>query len=407
MTLGEHIQSLRKQAGYSQEALGEALGVTRQSISKWESDQTIPEVEKLIALSRLFQVPVGVLLQVEESSGPSPEGELPGRDAAEVPKRKLWPAALAAGIAALALAFVQVSGLYRQMARLDGVVSALSQEVQRQEQALSELSRQVNSPGQGGVSSFTVALDEVDYRAGEALFSLSAAPSSPQEGLRVRFDARSPEGFGDRMVQGKMDASGAYSASLTCPVADDITFYVYFFGEGQVETQSLNSFSYLLSDSRAWANVRLRMDGAQADADGSFRWEGSMDLELHTAQIQDKSGPLTVDLTGLELRFYQNGRPVWGPERIALSQAGADGRLEVPLSLALELKDGDRLHLAGYSTDTLGRTWLEVLDWYRVKEDGGALRLIAMDQSPPPVQLEDGQAYGGALPDSWVNPQPG
>ena len=63
MTLGQHIQALRKEAGYSQEALGEALGVTRQSISKWESDQAIPEVDKLVTLSRLFQVPVGVLLQ--------------------------------------------------------------------------------------------------------------------------------------------------------------------------------------------------------------------------------------------------------------------------------------------------------------------------------------------------------
>ena len=43
MTLGERIQSLRKAAGLSQEELGDKLGVARQSVSKWESDTTIPE----------------------------------------------------------------------------------------------------------------------------------------------------------------------------------------------------------------------------------------------------------------------------------------------------------------------------------------------------------------------------
>lgn len=40
MTLGQNIQSLRKNAGLSQEALGEALGVSRQAVSKWESDDS-------------------------------------------------------------------------------------------------------------------------------------------------------------------------------------------------------------------------------------------------------------------------------------------------------------------------------------------------------------------------------
>lgn len=43
MTLGQRIQSLRKGLGLSQEALGELLGVSRQAISKWESDLTVPD----------------------------------------------------------------------------------------------------------------------------------------------------------------------------------------------------------------------------------------------------------------------------------------------------------------------------------------------------------------------------
>ena len=68
MTLGQRIQELRKQQRLSQEALGEALGVSRQAVSKWEGDNGIPELDTLIAMSRQFRVTVGQLLGVEEAS---------------------------------------------------------------------------------------------------------------------------------------------------------------------------------------------------------------------------------------------------------------------------------------------------------------------------------------------------
>ena len=73
MTLGERIQALRKAAGMSQEELGDRLGVARQSVSKWESGATVPELDKLIAMSKLFGVSVGSLLGLEESEGPDHE----------------------------------------------------------------------------------------------------------------------------------------------------------------------------------------------------------------------------------------------------------------------------------------------------------------------------------------------
>ena len=48
MTIGERIAQIRKERGLSQEAFGESLGVTRQSISKWESNTSIPDVDKFI-----------------------------------------------------------------------------------------------------------------------------------------------------------------------------------------------------------------------------------------------------------------------------------------------------------------------------------------------------------------------
>ena len=69
MTLGLRIQALRKKQGLSQEALGEALGVSRQAISKWEGDQTIPELDKLTAMAALFGVTLDYLVRGEEGGG--------------------------------------------------------------------------------------------------------------------------------------------------------------------------------------------------------------------------------------------------------------------------------------------------------------------------------------------------
>ena len=73
-TLGGRIQAGRKAAGLSQEALGERLGVSRQAVSRWEADAAVPELEKLIAMSRLFGVTVGALLGVEPPAGEAKAG---------------------------------------------------------------------------------------------------------------------------------------------------------------------------------------------------------------------------------------------------------------------------------------------------------------------------------------------
>ena len=70
MTVGERIAQKRKELGLSQEGLGERLGVSRQAIYKWESNASLPEIDKLVALSRIFSVTVGWLLGVEEPAAP-------------------------------------------------------------------------------------------------------------------------------------------------------------------------------------------------------------------------------------------------------------------------------------------------------------------------------------------------
>ena len=63
MTLGEKLSKLRKEYNYPQEQLADILGVSRQSISKWESDIAYPETEKLIELGKLFECSMDYLLK--------------------------------------------------------------------------------------------------------------------------------------------------------------------------------------------------------------------------------------------------------------------------------------------------------------------------------------------------------
>ena len=136
MTLGQRIQELRKQNNLSQEALGEKLGVSRQAVSRWEMDGAVPEVDKLIAMGRLFGVDLNDLLQVAqpgsvgegEAPGPAPEEKTPLQ-----PARRRWllPAlallALVLGLVALTFSFWWTTG------KLDDRLTALESRVEELE----------------------------------------------------------------------------------------------------------------------------------------------------------------------------------------------------------------------------------------------------------------------------------
>lgn len=66
MILAEKIMTLRKKNGWSQEELAEQMNISRQSVSKWESGASIPDLERIVAMSKLFGVSTDYLLKDEE-----------------------------------------------------------------------------------------------------------------------------------------------------------------------------------------------------------------------------------------------------------------------------------------------------------------------------------------------------
>ncbi|MCL2828856.1 MAG: helix-turn-helix domain-containing protein [Oscillospiraceae bacterium] len=63
MNIADRIQHLRKTKGISQEELADKIGVSRQSVSKWESEQSLPDIDKVIILSDFFEVTTDYILK--------------------------------------------------------------------------------------------------------------------------------------------------------------------------------------------------------------------------------------------------------------------------------------------------------------------------------------------------------
>ena len=107
MALGEKLARLRKARGMSQEQLAEALGVSRQAVSKWELGEAVPDVSRVVAMSELFGVTTDYLLKDGSGEAGQAAGET-GGEAPPVPagNEKRWlgmAVTLLAGIAILAM----------------------------------------------------------------------------------------------------------------------------------------------------------------------------------------------------------------------------------------------------------------------------------------------------------------
>ncbi len=351
MTIGERIALKRREQGLSQEALGENLGVTRQSISKWEGDMTLPEIDKLITLSRLFGVSVGWLLgeerrenALEETAGeetsgeetesvPPPEElseeqlrmveEIVGRYLAAQPRPLSTRQRRGLGLAAVLVVLCFAAGVFS----LSGQIKGMKEDNQYLRQAISD----VNYAVRGQISSITGQIDSItgqidsitgreeevfedqtdlfasynaakeslDLRGGTVTFRVSALPKSYETGMSVVFLADN-----DRdtvKAVGSPSPGGMFEAPLICVLTDDISVYaVLQRSDGTEERQLLAQFRNLYSDTVP--EIKLRSDGS-----------GLMEASL-------SDGVLTVPE---QLVMAIRGAAAFGPEaKIKTVQAG-------------------------------------------------------------------------------------
>lgn len=104
MNLGERIYQLRTKKNLSQGDLAEMLEVSRQSVSKWENNNAVPELEKIIKLSEIFEVSLDVLIKGEDKI---PKSELSSQESIQTIKEKesVFPGRKLAGTILLCMAF--------------------------------------------------------------------------------------------------------------------------------------------------------------------------------------------------------------------------------------------------------------------------------------------------------------
>lgn len=333
MTIGQRIAQKRKELGLSQEGLGEQLGVSRQSIYKWESDAALPEVEKLITLSRIFGVSVGWLLGVEEDASPEqpdgqlteaqlamvreiveqylaalPKGEQTEPPTAEPRRRRRWPRVLAGcGILVLLVVLINLFGQLDQVTR----------DYQSLQYSLQNVQNTVNNQ----IGSITSRVEDIlqsqntltaeyrtehrsnDLAANTATFAVYAVPKTYLPGMTATFLARS--GGETTQITVEPGENNAFSTQITCPLTDDITLSVVFRTGDKEETQWLEDYDYLYSDTFPNLSIQFGLffeeedgvlpaqtaqDGTTVYAFGSSTGEelSSQDMDLRVGLFRDQ-----------------------------------------------------------------------------------------------------------------------
>jgi len=273
VTIGQRVAQKRKEQGLSQEALGEALGVSRQSVYKWESDNALPEIDKLIAMSRLFGVTVGWLLGVEEPSQAEEQTAAPPQSEPELteaqlkmveeivdrylaarqpPKKRRWPwvAGAAAGLALLA-ALVSLRGDLRNMrneySSLQNSILFIDRNVQNQIGSITNQVEEVLKSQNSLAADFGTEVASADLAANNVTFSVYATPKTYTGGMTAVFVA--DNGVEPVEVSAGAGAGQEFSARLTCELTDSITLSVVFVTGDIRENQMLAQYSYLYSNS--------------------------------------------------------------------------------------------------------------------------------------------------------------
>lgn len=338
MSVGQRISQKRKEQGLSQEALGEALGVSRQSVYKWESDSTLPEIDKLIALSRLFGVTIGWLLGVEEpvesreGNPVSPTGageteltetqlkmveEIVDRylAAQQPPKKRRWPWVLgaAAGLVLL-LVLSNLRGELRTMRNeytdLQNSIANVTYSVDSQIGSIASRVETVLKNQNSLTVSYGAEILSADLAANTVTFSAHAAPKTYTEGMTAVFLA--DNGSGTVEVPGQMGEDHTFSAQLTCTLTDGISISVAFVTGDVRETQLLENYSGLYSGSFAEVNFDA-MDGHMAmmwkklNEAGELDWSGEYMESSRASSITSASSADGDRIDRAEVRSLRVG----------------------------------------------------------------------------------------------------
>jgi transcriptional regulator with XRE-family HTH domain len=428
MTTGQFIAQKRKERQLSQEALGELLGVSRQSIYKWESDAALPEIDKLVALSRLFGVTVGTLLGVEEPAPDDgqPEGtegelteaqlkmveEIVDRYLAAQPKpapalsprrRKVVKLCVTVGVICLAVVLYRLSSQLGQLdnrySNLQNTVGNISSSVNGQIGSITNRVEEILKAQNSLTADYGTELTMTSPDSDTAVFSVYAVPKTYEEGMTVEFLADNGQG-GVNKVSGEEGANQRFSATVASSLTDSITISAVFVSpDGTRQTQLLEQYSGLYSDTLVPVDVMDHGSLIFREPEGS---KLSLDEEYISVSVGQAMQPVGASTKPAELRslrvglFRNRQLIVWLEEQDAAPQgweADPDERFFRLAPMTLTITEGDQLDFVAVYTDQYDRTAVSQ-----------AIPAYVLDRDPDTQTLE--VSYGGDLslshdPSEW------
>lgn len=387
MTTGQRIALKRKEAGLSQETLGAELGVSRQSIYKWESDTALPEIDKLVALSRRFGVTVGWLLGVEEApeTASAPDsGELTDAQlkmveeiterylaAQTAPKpRKKWPYVLAA-LAVLCAAYNIYDSIRTIGRQFDGVYNRINQmecSMSNQVYSISGQVEEILKQQNALTADYGTELVSADLSKNAVTFSVYAVPKTYVEGMRVEFSVDNGHNSNSKTVLSEPDQNGQpvsekFSAELTCELTDDIAITaVFVMPDGTRQTQPLQTYSGLYSGSLpdVASLVDADLQGRAQIENGKLTLPDAIEYALTLNTQLDNILIPRAEAVSIRVGLFKNQQLVAWAEPISAEEQtryrGFDNAIFYRLEpLSFPFTAGDILESAAVLTDEYGR----------------------------------------------------
>jgi len=384
MTTGARIAQKRKEQGLSQEALGEQLSVSRQAIYKWESDAALPEIEKLVALSRLFGVSVGWLLGVEDApssekaSAPQHDGDLSEAQLKMVkeivdqylaaqpkpaPRRK-WPWVLLGFVVLFCVSsFInRLDQIDQQYHRVQMTVSNVQDSVNSQINGISNRVEEILKSQNNLTAEYDTELLSADLSQNTVTFSLRAVPKTYTEGMSAVFAADC--GNGSIEFPAFLSDGQAFTGEITVELTDSISLSVVFIGaDGTRQTQLLDTFDGLFSASLPGLDIQAMYLMHTPVTDGALILENEYVTVREEESLKSFGSAQTAQIANIKLGIFRNQKlldwatPCEQPESF---HGDFEGRqfYHLPDLTIDQLTEADRIFIAALVTDDYGRQFM-------------------------------------------------
>jgi len=396
MTIGERIAEIRKNSHLSQEAFGESLGVTRQAISKWESDVSIPDVDKLILISKTYNVTVGWILGIEDKTSNEEfseaqlelvreivkqctkeleqkitEGEPYSHPKTPSQKRKGRKFLIFLACAAFIIFAVWCSNLSEQLQSLKNSQNSLQNQITSVESSvfnqtniLTNQIEEILNAQNSVLADFGYNIVGYDYAADTVDIEIYIIPKTYTDGMTAEFAAVSDE---ETFTASGIEGNGhRFKGVVTCKLSDCITLTVAITSGDIVETQLID----VIYHAKSQTVPTVYFSGSSTWGSTTYHSENF----YHEEQIfisEDKYSEAYfkgIYITDVTVYLIINNK-VTDEFICTTSDTNRDfADWSVSFPFDYDIKNGDTLHYVAVATDNYSRQFL-VYDLRYIVED--------------------------------------